>query len=75
MEEVVNDLKNTYQNQLSDEDYVMLLEIFDSKNIKRDMVLVGLLHNLSVLEYTNGRSWCDLNPVVREILAEKNMLQ
>lgn len=75
VEEVVNDLKNTYQNQLSDEDYVMLLEIFDSKNIKRDMVLVGLLHNLSVLEYTNGRSWCDLNPVVREILAEKNMLQ
>lgn len=75
VEEVVNDLKNTYQNQLSDEDYDMLLEISSSKDMKRNRVLVGLLHNLSVLEYTNGRSWCDLNPVVRAILAEKNMLQ
>jgi len=72
--EVINGLKNSYQAQLSDEDYEVLLKIYKTKEIKRDEKLVGLLHNLSVLEYKNGRSWCDLNPIVRSILEEKNLL-
>jgi GTPase SAR1 family protein len=72
--DVVNGLKNLYQAQLSDSDYEVLLEVYKTKDIKRDDKLVDLLHNLSVLEYRNGRSWCDLNPVVRSILDEKNML-
>jgi len=72
--DVVNGLKNLYQSQLSDSDYKVLLEVYKTKDIKRDDKLVDLLHNLSVLEYRNGRSWCDLNPVVRSILDEKNML-
>ncbi|MDY9925053.1 P-loop NTPase fold protein [Methanosarcina sp.] len=72
--EVINGLKNSYQAQLSDEDYEVLLKIYETKDIKRDEKLVGLLHNLSVLEYKNGRSWCDLNPIVRSILEEKNLL-
>jgi GTPase SAR1 family protein len=72
--DVVNGLKNIYQAQLSDSDYEVLLEVYKTKDIKRDDKLVNLLHNLSVLEYRNGRSWCDLNPVVRSILDEKNML-
>ena len=72
--EVINGLKNSYQAQLSDEDYEVLLKIYESKEIKRDEKLVGLLHNLSVLEYKNGRSWCDLNPIVRSILEDKNLL-
>jgi GTPase SAR1 family protein len=72
--DVVNGLKNLYQAQLSDSDYKVLLEVHKTKDIKRDDKLVNLLHNLSVLEYRNGRSWCDLNPVVRSILDEKNML-
>lgn len=72
--DVVNGLKNLYQAQLSDSDYKVLLEVYKTKDIKRDDQLVNLLHNLSVLEYKNGRSWCDLNPVVRSILDEKNML-
>jgi thiamine monophosphate kinase len=72
--EVINGLKNSYQAQLSDEDYEVLLNIYKTKDIKRDEKLVGLLHNLSVLEYKNGRSWCDVNPIVRSILEEKNLL-
>ena len=72
--EVINGLKNSYQAQLSDEDYEVLLNIYKTKEIKRDEKLVGLLHNLSVLEYKNGRSWCDVNPIVRSILEEKNLL-
>jgi thiamine monophosphate kinase len=72
--EVINGLKNSYQAQLSDEDYEVLLNIYQTKDIKRDERLVGLLHNLSVLEYRNGRSWCDVNPIVRSILEEKNLL-
>jgi len=73
--EVVNGLKNIYQAQLSDEDYKVLMEVHQTKDIKRDKQLVRLLHNLSVLEYRNDRSWCDLNPIVRAILDEKNLLQ
>ena len=72
--EVVNGLKNIYQAQLSDEDYQVLQEVHKTKDIKKDEQLVGLLHNLSVLEYRNDRSWCDLNPIVRAILDEKNLL-
>ena len=72
--EVVNGLKNIYQAQLSDEDYLVLINVHQTKDIKRDEQLVGLLHNLSVLEYKNNRSWCDLNPIVRAILDEKNLL-
>lgn len=72
--DVVNGLKNLYQAQLSDSDYNVLIEVHKTKDIKRDDQLVNLLHNLSVLEYRNGRSWCDLNPVVRSILDEKKML-
>ena len=72
--EVVNGLKNLYQAQLSDSDYDVLINVCKTKDIKRNEQLVGLLHNLSVLEYKNDRSWCDVNPIVRSILDEKNLL-
>jgi hypothetical protein len=59
---------------MDSKDYEVLLNIYETKDIKRDEKLVGLLHNLSVLEYKNGRSWCDVNPIVRSILEEKNLL-
>lgn len=72
--EVVNGLKNLYKAQLSDGDYEVLKDVCSTNDIKRDEQLVGLLHNLSVLEYKNAESWCDLNPIVRLILDEKGML-
>ena len=72
--EVVNGLKNIYKAQLSDKDYEVLQDVCRTKDIKRDEQLVGLLHNLSVLEYKNDESWCDLNPIVHSILDEKGML-
>ncbi|HJH28161.1 MAG TPA: hypothetical protein C5S51_00425 [Methanosarcinaceae archaeon] len=72
--EVVNSLKNIYKAQLSDKDYEVLQDVCRTKDIKRDEQLVGLLHNLSVLEYINADSWCDLNPIVRSILDEKGFL-
>jgi hypothetical protein len=72
--EVMDGLKNSYQAMLSDEDYKVLLDIYATKDLKKDEKLVGLLHNLSVLEYKNGRSWCDVNPIVKSILEEKNLI-
>ncbi|SFM90035.1 P-loop NTPase fold protein [Methanolobus profundi] len=74
VEEVVNDLKNTYRSQLDDEDYETILDIIKDQRLKRDSKLVRLLHNLSVLEYANGENWCDANPVVRLILKEQSLL-
>ena len=72
--DVVNGLKNLYQAQLSSTDYEVLANICCNKDIKRDEQLVGLLHNLSVLEYKNAESWCDLNPIVRSIMEERKLL-
>ncbi len=72
--DVVNGLKNLYQAQLSSSDYEVLSTVCCNKDIKRDEQLVGLLHNLSVLEYKNAESWCDLNPIVRSIMEERNLL-
>ncbi len=73
--DVVNGLKNIYQAQLSASDYELLIDVCTNNDLKRDEQLVGLLHNLSVLEYKNDRSWCDLNPIVRSILEERNLIQ
>lgn len=70
---VVNDMKNLYRGQLSEEDYQKLAEICNSKELKRDEGLVRLLHNLSVLEYRNGTFWCDVNPIVKSLLKERKL--
>ncbi len=72
VKDTVNDLKNSYMAQLSDEDYKVLEHISIDKKIKRDDDLVRLLHNLSVLEYANGDNWCDINPIVRLLMEEQS---
>lgn len=71
---VVNDMKNLYRGQISEEDYQKLLEIYRTKELKRDEKLVRLLHNLSVLEYRNDKNWCDVNPIVKSLLSEKGLI-
>jgi DNA polymerase III delta prime subunit len=66
VQDVINDLKNAYRSQLSDEDYETLESVIQTKQIKRDKILVRLLNNLSVLEYAKGGF--DVNPVVRLIM-------
>lgn len=71
---VVNDIKNLYRGQISEEDYKTLEKIYKSKELKRDEGLVRLLHNLSVLEYRNETDWCDVNPIVKSLLSEKGLI-
>jgi len=71
---VVNDIRNLYRGQISEEDYKILKEIYASKELKRDQGLVRLLHNLSVLEYRNDTDWCDVNPIVKSLLTEKGLI-
>ncbi|SNQ61915.1 P-loop NTPase fold protein [Candidatus Methanoperedens nitratireducens] len=72
---VVNDMKNLYRGQISEDDYRILGEIYKSKELKRDEGLVRLLHNLSVLEYRNDTDWCDVNPIVKSLLSEKGLIR
>lgn len=71
---VVNDIRNLYRGQISEEDYKTLEKIYKSKELKRDEGLVRLLHNLSVLEYRNETDWCDVNPIVKSLLSEKGLI-
>lgn len=66
---VIREMTNTYRKQLSEEDYDILKEIVNGKkDVRRDEKLVGLLHNLSVLEYRNEEVWCDVNPIIKQFL-------
>ena len=68
---VVTEMRNIYRKQLSAEDKEILREVMEGKReIGRDEKLVDLLHNLSLLEYRNGESWCGVNPIVAPLLRE-----
>jgi hypothetical protein len=44
-------------------------EIFYNNNEIRGIEKIGhLLHNLSVLEYMNDETWCDIHPTLEELL-------
>ncbi len=69
VESIVSEMSNTYRKQLSAEDYDVLKDINSgNKDVRRDEKLVGLLHNLSVLEYKNHDIWCDVNPIIKQFL-------
>lgn len=65
--EMVGDFKRFIKS----EDYNLLNEIY-TNNDTREIDKIGhLLHNLSVLEYTNDETWYDINPVLEELVKNK----
>lgn len=63
-----SELRGDFKRQLTTDDYIILKEICD-KNEMRGIERIGhLLHNLSLLEYVNGEPWCDVHPVIEELL-------
>ncbi|WP_410509592.1 P-loop NTPase fold protein [Methanosarcina hadiensis] len=75
--EIINENKDVYQHllKLDSETCELLKEISETKYIGNDERLMGLLHDLCVLEYKDKTSWYDLNPIVRLILEENNIIE
>lgn len=78
-------LKNDYENTIADnkdenitaqEYYDELRKCAESKDKKplNTDIMLSLRYNLSVLGY-NGDGWCDVHPIIIEILKDKKMIK
>jgi hypothetical protein len=81
----LNRLKNDYSNTISYNErtgltamdyYEILVDCYKNPNKKPVDVkgLIDLKHNMCILGY-NGEEWFDVHPVVKLILAERNMIE
>lgn len=68
VERAERELRGDFKRQLTTEDYDTLKEICDMNEMRGIEKIGHLLHNLSVLEYVNDEPWCDVHPVIEELL-------
>lgn len=67
MEKAITELRNDYQGVLTPEHYVTLHRYRKQALMNEDAVR-DVLHNLSLLEYANDERWCDVHPIVEQLL-------
>ena len=60
--------RNEFNRMLTLAQRELLKKVRDTKAVDQTEEYRDLLHNLSILEYENGSSWYDVNPVVRGLL-------
>lgn len=70
-QQAVNAIKNDYHRVLRKEHYQELIKIHNTKDIC-ELVFPELLHNLSILEYSNDENWWNVHPIVLELIEESN---
>ena len=68
VEEVAADMTNDYRRLLLPEHHEELRRAQSSKTIVPNETVQQLLDNLSLLEYLNTETWCDVTPVVRTLI-------
>ncbi len=54
---------------LSQEDYVTLKARLNDKKIVSDVAVQNLLQGRALLEYSNGEVWCDVHPLIQDLIA------
>ena len=62
------EIRSDFRRILTSEDYVTLKEICKDNDIHGIEKIAHLLHNLSVLEYMNDETWCDIHPTLVELV-------
>ena len=68
VERAERELRSDFKRILTSEDYDTLHELCKSNEIRGIEKIGHLLHNLSVLEYMNDETWCDIHPTLEELL-------
>lgn len=66
--EAIRNRVQEYDILLRNKQRDLLREIHRTKEIDNREEYRQLLHNLSVLEYSNGDIWYDVHPLVRELI-------
>ena len=60
--------RNEFNRMLTLTQREALEEVRETKAVDQTEEYRDLLHNLSILEYENGDTWYDVNPIVRDLL-------
>lgn len=63
----VNRLVNEYERSIPETHFPLLAQVYRSKKADNDENHLQMMHNLSVLEYMNGRRWQDVQPMVLQL--------
>jgi hypothetical protein len=70
-ESAVREEQAAFIRQLRPDDYPILKARAADKQISSQPEVQQLLHGLALLEYDGDGPWCDVNPVIRSVLAER----
>ncbi len=70
-ERATSELRNDFVAALKEENYRVLAERQRDKELSSDPEVQELLYALALLQYANGEAWCDVHPVVRKLLQER----
>lgn len=62
------EIRSDFKRILKTEDYDTLTEVFKNNEIRGIEKIGHLLHNLSILEYVNDETWCDIHPTLEELV-------
>ncbi len=68
VEKAEKEIRSDFKRILESKDYDTLKEICKNNEICGIERIGHLLHNLSVLEYMNDETWCDIHPTLEELL-------
>ncbi len=63
--------KADYIAALKVSDYAVLADRMRDKDLSSDPAVQELLHSRALLEYVNGEPWCDVHPVIRDLVRER----
>lgn len=63
-----SEIRSDFKRMLTSEDYVILKSICENNEMHGIEKIGHLLHNLSILEYMNDETWCDIHPTLEKLI-------
>lgn len=63
-----SDIRSDFKRILNSDDYTILKEVCQNNEMHGIERIGHLLHNLSILEYTNDETWCDIHPTLEKLI-------
>jgi DNA polymerase III delta prime subunit len=70
-EAAIAEEKADYIAALSADDYGVLAARMEDRELSSDVGVQRLLQSRALMEYANGAPWCDVHPVIRDLVRER----
>ena len=63
-----SEIRSDFKRMLTSEDYAILKSVCENNEMHGIEKIGHLLHNLSILEYMNDETWCDIHPTLEKLI-------